>query len=38
VAAGRIRVEADTSHMPAADNATKQGLAQNGHVTLEVTR
>jgi K(+)-stimulated pyrophosphate-energized sodium pump len=38
VAAGRIRVEADTTHTPVTDNATKQGLAQNGHVTLDVTR
>ena len=38
VDSGRIRVEADTNHVPAANNATKQGLAQNGHVTLDVTR
>jgi OmpA-OmpF porin, OOP family len=38
VAAGRIHVEADTSHVPAANNGTERGLAQNGHVTLDVTR
>jgi len=38
VAADRIRVEADNRHMPVANNAVEQGLAQNGHVTLDVTR
>jgi len=35
VAAGRIRVEADGSHMPVADNATERDRAR---VTLDVTR
>ena len=38
VAAGRIRVEADDSHMPAAGNAADERLGQNGHVTLDVKR
>ena len=34
----RIRVETNTNHMPAANNATEQDLAQHGRVTLDVTR